>query len=117
MNDGDVARAFHRETSYGGTPPRRPDVPGFVPMDPGNRPRPFKRYPEARLHALPAELPPPRGEPAAAALSGRVRVADPSVDPEFLARLLSFSAGVTRVAGAGDETTWFRAAPSAGNLR
>jgi SagB-type dehydrogenase family enzyme len=112
---GEVARLFHRETSFGPEHWPQPDVPGFVPLDPRNRPRPFKRYPQARVRALPTELP-PRGAPAAEALSGRAPPADPVVDLELLARLLFFSAGVTRVAGAGNQASWFRAAPSAGNL-
>jgi SagB-type dehydrogenase family enzyme len=115
MGSGEVARLYHRETSYGPERGPRPGVPGFVPMDPRNRPRPFKRYPQARVHRLPADLP-PRGAPAAAALSGRVPLADPAVDLEILARLLFFSAGVTRMAGPADDASWFRAAPSAGNL-
>ncbi|HEV7931483.1 MAG TPA: SagB family peptide dehydrogenase [Actinomadura sp.] len=115
MGGGEVARLFHRETSFGPERWPRPGVPGFVPMDPRNRPRPFKRYPQARVRALPTDLP-PRGAPAAAALSGRIPPGDATVDLELLARLLFFSAGVTRVAGAGGQTDWFRAAPSAGNL-
>jgi SagB-type dehydrogenase family enzyme len=45
-----------------------------------------------------------------------VRPTDLGVDLELLARLLFFSAGVTRKAPAREETIWFRAAPSAGNL-
>ena len=82
-------------------------------MDPDNRPAPFKRYPEARVHALPKDLP-LRAAPAAAALSGRVSPGA-TVDLDLLARLLFLSAGVTRVAEA-DGTVWFRAAASAGNL-
>jgi SagB-type dehydrogenase family enzyme len=84
-------------------------------MDPRNQPRPFKRYPQARVHPLPADLP-PRGAPAAEALSGRVPPDETAVDLELIARLLFFSAGVTRFAGAADRGIWFRAAPSAGNL-
>jgi SagB-type dehydrogenase family enzyme len=117
---GEVARLYHRDTSYGPQHWPRPGVPGFAPMDPRNRPRPFKRYPQARLQALPTYLP-PRGAPAAAALSGQAPPGpalsgDASVDLELLARLLFFSAGVTRMAGPAYRATWFRAAPSAGNL-
>jgi SagB-type dehydrogenase family enzyme len=49
-------------------------------------------------------------------LSGRVPLAGAAVDLELLARLLFFSAGVTRVAAGAGQTVWFRAAPSAGNL-
>jgi SagB-type dehydrogenase family enzyme len=115
MGGGEVARLFHRATSFGAGRRPRPGVSGFVPMDPRNRPRPFKRYPQADVHALPTDLP-PRGAPAAAALSGRVPLADATVDIEFLARLLFFSAGVTRMAAATGQAVSFRAAPSAGNL-
>ncbi|MFE9689134.1 SagB family peptide dehydrogenase [Micromonospora sp. NPDC005806] len=81
-------------------------------MDPSNRPQPFKRHLGAPLHALPRDLP-PAGAPAVAALSGWVPPSDPSIDDELLARLLFYSAGVTRTAG---DNLWFRAAPSAGNL-
>jgi SagB-type dehydrogenase family enzyme len=112
---GEVARLYHRETSFG---PRRwpaPGVPGFTPMDPRNRPRPFKRYPQALVHDLPEDLP-PCGAPAADVLSGRAPLTDPVVDRDLLARLLFYSAGVTRVAGPPADASWFRAAPSAGNL-
>ncbi|MCW2948983.1 MAG: SagB-type dehydrogenase protein [Actinoallomurus sp.] len=115
MGGGEMARLFHRATSFGAERRPRPGVPGFVPLDPRNRPRPFKRYPQAPVRDLPTDLP-PRGAPAAAALSGRVPPAHPAVDLELLARLLFFSAGVTRMAPARDQTVWFRAAPSAGNL-
>jgi SagB-type dehydrogenase family enzyme len=115
MTTASEARLFHRETSYGAGRRAAPGVPRFVPMDPRNRPRPFKRYPQAPVHALPVDLP-PRGAPAAATLSGRVPLADPIVDLELLARLLFFSAGVTRVAEGQGPTIWFRTAPSAGNL-
>lgn len=114
MDVGDVVR-YHRETSQGPGRWPRSGVRGFVPMDPGNRPRPFKRYPSARVHALPTDLP-PRGAPAAAALSGRVSVTNPTVDLGLLARLLFLSAGVARVAAGAGPTVWFRAAASAGNL-
>ncbi|MFL6053345.1 MAG: SagB family peptide dehydrogenase [Actinoallomurus sp.] len=116
MSDGEIARLYHQATGFGsGRHPRPPGVPEFVPLDPHNRPRPFKRYPRAPVRDLPTDLP-PRGAPATAALSGRVRTADPGLDMKVLARLLFFSAGVTRKAPAREQTVWFRAAPSAGNL-
>ncbi|GII26509.1 SagB family peptide dehydrogenase [Planosporangium mesophilum] len=114
MDGGEVARLFHHETNHGAGHWPEPKVPGFVPMDPRNRPLPFKRYPQARVHPLPADLP-SWGAPAAEALSGRVPPDGATVDLELLARLLYHSAGVTRVAAA-DGSVWFRAAPSAGNL-
>jgi SagB-type dehydrogenase family enzyme len=49
-------------------------------------------------------------------LSGRGPLTNRVPDLEILARLLFFSAGVTRTAGPDDQASWFRAAPSAGNL-
>ncbi|SCL31156.1 SagB-type dehydrogenase domain-containing protein [Micromonospora rhizosphaerae] len=114
MQIGEVSRVYHQETNQG--PRRRPrPVEGFVPMDPANRPLPFKRYPQARLRALPRDLP-PTGAPAAAALSGRVPPTEAAVDLDLLARLLYFSAGVIRTTAGTGDPLWFRAAPSAGNL-
>jgi SagB-type dehydrogenase family enzyme len=113
--DGEVARRYHRETSFGPRHWPRSDVAGFTPMDPRNRPRPFKRYPQAPVHDLPEDLP-VGGAAAVDALSGRVPRTDPVVDRDLLARLLFYSAGVTRVAGPPADASWFRAAPSAGNL-
>lgn len=45
--------------------------------------------------------------------NGRAPPSDPTIDGELLARLLFYSAAVTRTAG---DNLWFRAAPSAGNL-
>lgn len=115
MGSGDVARRYHRETEQGPRRRPRPSVAGFVPMDPDRRPAPFKRYPQAPWHALPTELP-PWGAPASAALSGRVPAAGIEVDLDLLARLLFHAAGVVRTAGPAIDRTWFRAAPSAGNL-
>jgi SagB-type dehydrogenase family enzyme len=115
MGAGDEARRYHRATNQGPGQWPGPDVPGFVPMDPHNRPRPFKRYPQARRHALPTDLP-PADPPAFAALSGRVPAAGTTVDIAHLARLLFFSAGVVRVAAGVGEPIHFRTAGSAGNL-
>jgi SagB-type dehydrogenase family enzyme len=114
MGSGEVARRYHRDTNQAPRRLPRSDVSGFMPMDPRNRPEPFKRYPQAPVHPLPTDLP-PKGAPAAVALSGRVPAAETAPDLELLARLLFFSAGVTRVAR-GASPIWFRAAPSAGNL-
>lgn len=111
MRAGEVTRLYHHQTNQcrGGRPP---GVPRFVPMDPSNRPQPFKRHLGTPVHPLPRDLP-PTGAPAAVTLSGRVPPSVPTIDGELLARLLFYSAGVTRTAG---DNLWFRAAPSAGNL-
>ncbi|HZV51238.1 MAG TPA: SagB family peptide dehydrogenase [Candidatus Dormibacteraeota bacterium] len=104
---GLMAIEYHRATrhdrSAGGTTSRR--------IDPTSRPRPFKRYPGAESIALPRDLPAGE-EPAASVLSRGGHGSEPRLDLGGLARLLFFSAGVTRhVAGIA-----MRAAPSAGAL-
>jgi SagB-type dehydrogenase family enzyme len=92
----------------------RGDV-SFRPLDPTNRPAPFKRY--RAVHGV--EL--PRGlaggaSDAIAALAGGVSEAA-GLDLAGLARLLHLAAGVTRSAvRPSQRRTYFRAAMSAGNL-
>jgi SagB-type dehydrogenase family enzyme len=87
-------------------------------MDPANRPSPFKRYRNLERQPLPTDLDPPAGAPTALeVLSGHPPPITPTaLDPAVLARLLYFSAGVTRYSNVGEERTWFRASASAGNL-
>jgi SagB-type dehydrogenase family enzyme len=117
MNPGQTVRAFHEQTKHRpGALRRRPHgVPWFMPMDPANRPAPFKRYHGATPEALPTELP-TQGPPAVEVLCGRAHATSAAVDVELLARLLFFSGGVTRVLGRGRYRLYFRAAASAGNL-
>lgn len=84
-------------------------------MDPNNRPAPFMRYRGAAVQELPTELP-REGAPAVEVLAGQGRADAAPVDIRLLARLLYFSAGVTRVAGPEANRVYFRAAASAGNL-
>lgn len=116
MGSGDIARKYHRETVHGRKPGRRPHAaPDFLPMNPANQPAPFKRYP----HITPQPLPDPLSSSemrAADVLSGRTASAAAPVDAAALARLLFSSAGVTRVTGRRGARTYFRSAPSAGNL-
>ena len=77
----DVVRSYHSQTSHGGHHDRS-SLLRFRPLDPTNRPDPFKRYP-----GLPIS---------------------PVTDADYL----YYTAGVTRVS----ETSYFRAAMSAGNL-
>jgi SagB-type dehydrogenase family enzyme len=114
MGDGKISRLYHQATGLGSGRPPEPGVPGFVPSDPRTRPSPFKRYREVPVRDLPTGLS-PGGAPAVAALSGRVPPADGGLDLEFLARLLFFSAGITRTAEVQEQTVWFRTAPAAGN--
>jgi SagB-type dehydrogenase family enzyme len=87
-------------------------------MDPANRPSPFKRYRNLERQPLPTDLGPPADAPTALdVLSGHSPpVTSAALDPAVLARLLFFSAGVTRYANEGERRTWFRASASAGNL-
>ncbi len=87
-------------------------------MDPSNRPEPFKRYPGIDPTPLPTDL---RLDGAAAlnVLAGRAQGdegGEHPIDLQFLARLLFLAAGVTRISRHGSRPTYFRAAPSAGNL-
>ncbi len=111
-----AAARLHALTRHG-SPVDRSQLVAFRALDPTNRPAAFKRYPELPILPLPTDLG-TSGEATAAALSGRAHRDPPALDAQVLARLLFFTAGVTRVshpAGGGDPT-WFRAAMSAGNL-
>jgi SagB-type dehydrogenase family enzyme len=87
-------------------------------MDPANRPSPFKRYRRLQRQPLPTDLDPPADAPSALeVLSGHLPPITPTaLDPAVLARLLFFSAGVTRYTNEGQRRSWFRASASAGNL-
>ena len=89
----------------------------FRPLDPSNRPAPFKRYVGREAVPLTRELGLSDAR-AADVLSGRsLGVVDTRWDVERLARLLFFSNGVSRASRSpfGD-ATYFRTAMSAGNL-
>jgi SagB-type dehydrogenase family enzyme len=111
-----AAARLHALTRHG-SPVDRSQLVAFRALDPANRPVPFKRYPELPIVPLPTDLG-TSGEAAAAVLSKRAHRDPPTFDARVLARLLFFTAGVTRVSHpAGDgQPTWFRAAMSAGNL-
>lgn len=87
--------AFHLQTRHG-SPVDRSRLVEFRPLDPGNRPAPFKRYVGREARPLPREID-REGE---------------------LGRLLFLAAGVTRVAESRmlEDRTYFRATMSAGNL-
>jgi SagB-type dehydrogenase family enzyme len=80
-------------------------------LDWGNHPFPFKLYPDLEPLALPRQLP-ESSLPATQVLSGHVPAPTSALDFAGLARLLFFSAGVTRIL----HGVLFRAAPSAGAL-
>ena len=117
MTDIDGAGRLHQLTKHEPGRGRRAGLVEFRPLDPSNRPAPFKRYPGLATRPLPTDI---AGSPAPAldVLSGRWDPPPGTVDARSLARLLFFAAGVTRSAGssAAGERTWFRAAMSAGNL-
>jgi SagB-type dehydrogenase family enzyme len=80
-------------------------------LDWANHPFPFKLYPDLEPLPLPRTLP-DSSVPAIQALSGQVLAPAAALDLAGLARLLFFSAGVTRIL----HGVLFRAAPSAGAL-
>jgi SagB-type dehydrogenase family enzyme len=99
----DPAAALHELTRHG-SPTDRSVLVDFQPLDPSNRPAPFKRYAELDATPLPTEV----GTPTTTA----------ALDAGEVARLLFFAAGVTRASSsrAFEERTYFRTAMSAGNL-
>jgi SagB-type dehydrogenase family enzyme len=117
MNDPGPVVALHELTKHGSpTDPSR--LVSFRPLDPSNRPAPFKRYVGLETTPLPREVG-ESGARAADVLSGRRAAGAPgSLDATALARLLFFTGGVTRTSGSSafEERTYFRAAMSAGNL-
>jgi SagB-type dehydrogenase family enzyme len=107
MNVPDAAAELHERTKH--TWARiRAESHG---RDWGNQPLPFKIYPDLEPLWLPRELP-ESSVAATEALSGRVSASASALDLAGLARLLFFSAGVTRFL----HGVLFRAAPSAGAL-
>ncbi len=69
MTAPDPAAMLHQLTQHG-SPTDRSLLVDFQPLDPSNRPAPFKRYVGLETTPLPAELG-ESGVPAAEALSGR----------------------------------------------
>lgn len=120
MSDGDMARLFHRLTSY--EPGREWTdtvddpwlVTSFEPNDPERMPPPVKELPAGLpFVSLPRELPAPGGS-TLAVLGGPAR-GGAALDFAQLARLLHLSAGVVRTEErSGGRTVLFRAAGSAG---
>lgn len=93
----------------------------FRPLDPANRPSPFKHYRSVERVELPRELASNVSD-AITALAGDgggspSEFVDVPLDSAGLARLLHLCAGVTRsTTGPLEGRTYFRAAMSAGNL-
>jgi hypothetical protein len=119
MADGDMARLFHRLTSY--EPEREWDdtiddpwiVTSFEPNDVTIVPPPAKEFPDGLpLLPLPRDLPAPGGS-AVEVLAGRA-AASADLDLAQLSRLLHLSAGVVRTREWSGGVVLFRAAGSAG---
>jgi hypothetical protein len=90
-----AAREYHDCTKHSHESVRA----GGQYLDWANKPLPFKHYPTVAPLPLPADLPESR-LPAIEALSGRAPEGAADFDLPGLARLLFFSAGVTRLLGA-----------------
>lgn len=111
MISADVARKYHDGTkhSHGSL------SGGGHGLDWANQPHPFKDYPGVGTLPLPINL--SRGRlTAVEALSGARPGAPAKLGLPALARLLFFSAGITRARRAGGRAHLLRAAPSAGAL-
>lgn len=117
MGDIEAAGRFHELTKHEPGTGGRAGLVRFRPLDPANRPTPFKRYLHLPVRPLASEVA-AAPAPALDVLAGRWAPPLAAVDARSVARLLFFAAGVTRSAGgsATRERTWFRAAMSAGNL-
>lgn len=115
MNGREPVDALHRSTLHGERVAHPDRLLPFRPLDPSNRPYPFKTYAGADVSLLPRRL--RRSSlPAVDVLSGR-RAEHRELDDDLLGTLLFLAAGVNRVTGsAGGDPIWFRTAMSAGNL-
>jgi SagB-type dehydrogenase family enzyme len=118
MANGDVAREYHRLTSYEPgrewtTPIDHPMVlQDFTPNDPDRWPPQVKAYPAGYpVTTLPSDWP-ADPVPATEVLAGRA--AATKLDLPALARILYLSAGVVRTGTRAGNTFLFRAAGSAG---
>lgn len=114
-----AAATLHRLTRHGSplSASDREQLVAFRPLDPNNRPQPFKHYLGREPVPLTRELT-LSSAPSADVLSGARREAvEWPWNEERLARLLFFSNGVSRTSrSAYGDTTYFRTAMSAGNL-
>lgn len=114
VNNPGPVETFHDSTRHGEAPAHPERLVSFRPLDPANRPNPFKVYPDLEPVPLPREIL-PSSVPARLVLSGR-RGPPRQLDDRLLGTLLFLAAGVTRSTSMGDERVWFRTAMSAGNL-
>jgi SagB-type dehydrogenase family enzyme len=107
MNVSDAAAELHERTKH----TWQRILSESHGLDWANHPLPFKVYPDLEPLPLPRELP-ESSVPATQVLSGQVPAPSRALDLAGLARMLFFSAGVTRIL----RGVAFRAAPSAGAL-
>src|ERR1700690_1176070 len=86
-------------------------------LDWANRPRPFKVYPTIEAFPLPRDVP-QTGVAALSAISEPVPASQPDAIPDLqdLARILHFSAGITKQRTYADGEIYFRAAACTGAL-
>ena len=111
-NDREIASVFHDATKHSVESVRA----GGRLLDFANMPIPLKLYPDLDPIPLPVDLP-ERNAPAVEVLASRGDVAPATLGVSELARVLFFSAGVTRRARmAGGRPLFLRAAASAGAL-
>jgi SagB-type dehydrogenase family enzyme len=112
QSDREITLLFHDATKHTVESVRS----GGHLLDFANMPIPLKHYPDLEPIPLPVDLP-ERDAPAVEVLSGRVDVAPAPWGLPELARVLFFSAGVTRRARlVGGRPIFLRAAASAGAL-
>lgn len=115
---GDAA-TLHRLTRHGSAlnAADRGRLVAFRPLDPSNRPAPFKRYVGREPVPLAREFGLSSARAVDVVSGGPAGVVEAPWDEKRLARLLFFSNGVSRTSrSAFGETTYFRTAMSAGNL-
>src|SRR2546423_6993867 len=106
MNNRDIQRAwkYHYGTKHSNWSIR--NNPHF--LDWGNRPLPFKIYPKIELIPLPRDLT-QTGVAALSAISVPLARADAEPDLQDLARILYFSAGITKQRAHPGGEMYFRA--------
>jgi SagB-type dehydrogenase family enzyme len=115
----DDAATLHRLTRHGSPldAADRRRLVAFRPLDPSNRPAPFKRYVAREPVPLPRDFDLSSARAADVLSGGPLGVVEAPWDAKRLARLLFFSNGVSRTSRtAFGETTYFSTAMSAGNL-
>jgi len=115
MNNRDVqaTRKYHDDTKH--SPWSVRNNPHF--LDFANRPLPFKLYPTIEPRPLPRDLP-QTGVTALSAIAERVRPSRTEAVPDLhdVARILYFSAGITKQRAYPGGEIYFRAAACTGAL-